>query len=59
MALNDTQLGQVRQCLEECLALAERYRHVIGDKHSIVLVQDLREIGASLGRDLPLHPATA
>ena len=52
MTLTEAQLKELRVCLEECMAVAEEYRHAIGDEDSIVLVNDLRRVGAILGLDL-------
>jgi len=36
LQFDDARTGHLRGCLEECLAIAEEYRHVIGDEDSIL-----------------------
>lgn len=55
--LTDAQAGHLRSCLEECMAVAEGYRQSIGDEDSIVLAQDLLEIGQTLGIHLEARHA--
>jgi len=54
LELNETHLRNLRDSLHECMSIADRYRHVLGDEDSIVLVQTLHEIGETLGLDVEI-----
>jgi len=51
--LDDRQLAEIQERVRECLTIADDYRHAIGDEDSILLMQELRKIAASLGIELP------